>query len=114
MEIWKDVKGYEGLYQVSNQGRVKSFKRYPNGKVLKATPNSRGYKQVRMYFNGESYYEKVHVLVAQEFIGERPEDLVIDHIDDNKLNNNVNNLRYVTQKENAQKYFNSIKKINFV
>lgn len=103
MEIWKDIEGYEGIYKISSLGRVKSFKRYPKGKILKCTINSRGYRQARLYDGESSEYIHVHRLVAKHFIPITEENLVVDHIDNDKLNNRVDNLRWITQSENISK-----------
>jgi hypothetical protein len=116
-EIWKDVKGYEGLYQVSNLGSVKSLKRTVNvnksklctkvvfERILKNGINSSGYYNLTLCKNGSQKTRLVHQLVAIAFLGHTPngQNLVINHIDFNKLNNNVENLVIITQRENANK-----------
>lgn len=108
-EIWKDIANYEGLYQVSNLGVVKSLSRpiKRNGyficeeKILKNGLSKNGYYTVSL--NGKSYY--IHKLVAIAFLNHTPCNykLVIDHKNDNQLDNRVNNLQIVTQRENACK-----------
>jgi hypothetical protein len=111
MEIWKDVKGYEGSYQVSNKGNVKSLTRYVKhsrggtqilkGRILKKRSGKNNkYLSVSLLKNGKNKTFYIHFLVAEAFIGERPENKVIDHIDNNIENNKVENLRYCTQREN--------------
>lgn len=110
-EVWKDIEGYEGLYQISNLGRVKSLDRvitYKDGrkrkfysKVLKPLPDKDGYFHVNLLKNRKCAHPTIHGLVAKRFIGERPEGYVINHIDENKANNEASNLEYVTQKENV-------------
>ena len=102
-EIWKDIKGYEGLYQVSNLGRVKSLKN-SSGKsrerIKTLRVSNRGYYLVNLCKN--RYYEtkSVHRLVAEAFIP-NPENLpVINHKDENQLNNNFDNLEWCSQKYN--------------
>ena len=104
-EIFKDVKGYEELYQVSNFGRVKSL---GNGnsnnskeRILKPSKNSKGYFQVHLSKNGKSKMCKIHRLVAQTFIP-NPNNLTeINHIDEDKTNNRVENLEYCTHEYNC-------------
>ena len=97
-EIWKDIEGYEGLYQVSNKGRVKSF--HGKGRIMKPGTHPLGYKVVPLTKDGETNTKQVHRLVAQAFIP-NPENLpVINHKDENPSNNNVENLEWCTQKYN--------------
>lgn len=106
MEIWKDIKGYEGLYQISNMGRVKSLDRITSdgrcikSKYLKIGDNNKGYKNVALCKN--SIYEKcyVHRLVAQAFIPNEEGKKEVDHINTIRDDNRVENLRWVTHKEN--------------
>lgn len=109
MEIWKDIEGFEGKYQVSNFGRVKSLPKYTYSrgypqlrkeKILKPgyTGKSRCYATVRLN-DGHSY--KVHRLVAQAFIP-NPDNLpLINHKDENPKNNHVNNLEWCTNSYNV-------------
>lgn len=111
-EIWKDVDGYEGLYQVSNFGRIKSleflkgakngsFQKSPS-KILKQTTNQKGYNVVVLYKNKKGKMFQVHRLVALAFIP-NPENLpVINHKDENPQNCSVDNLEWCTQKYNCQ------------
>ena len=110
-EVWKDVSGYEGYYQVSTNGRVRSVdriscggrnnsKRYRYGVVLKQLDN-KGYKLVNLYKEGRAKKVIVSRLVAETFIdnpGNKPE---VNHIDEDKENNSVTNLEWVTPKENS-------------
>ena len=99
MEIWRDIHGYEGKYQVSNYGRIKSL--YTN-KLKKATIKNWGYKCVDLYLNGKRENKTIHRLVAMTFIPNPNGYKVINHIDGNKLNNNVNNLEWCTQSYNIK------------
>lgn len=104
MEIFKDIPGYEGMYQVSNQGRVKSLK-LNKERILKLVDN-RGYLQVMLYNEGKFKAIKVHQLVAMAFLNHTPNGyngLIVDHQDNNKLNNNLSNLQLVTNRYNASK-----------
>jgi len=124
MEIWKDIKGFEGLYKVSNLGNVKSLDRElirilkqgptlirKNGRVLKCRKignknRNSIYNQVAIYdINRNRCVKMVHRLVAEAFIGDIPESYVVNHKDFNGLNNNVNNLEITTQKDNVIHYF---------
>ena len=104
MEEYRNIKGYEGHYQVSNLGNVKSLK-FSKEKVLKHSFSSYGYKQVQLCFNGSVKTVNNHKLVAMAFLGHEPSghNIVVDHIDNNPLNNNVNNLQLITQRENLSK-----------
>lgn len=95
-EDWKDINGYEGLYQISNLGKVKSLK---NNKILKENLNE--YKQVKLYKNGDGKYYKVHRLVAIAFINNPYKLECVNHKDEDKYNNNVDNLEWCTKKYNC-------------
>ena len=100
-EIWKWISGYEDLYQISNKTRVKSF---CNGKekILSQGFNMGGYPTVSLHKNGKPKTHLVHRLVAEAFIPNPENKNYIDHIDANRANANIENLRWVTQKENIQ------------
>jgi hypothetical protein len=104
MEIWKDIVGYEGLYQVSNLGNVKScnFHREKREKLLNPDVDKLGYKRVRLYHNSKSKKFQIHRLVALMFIPNPENKPFINHIDCNPSNNRVDNLEWVTPKENIQ------------
>jgi len=97
-EIWKDIEGYNGVYQVSNLGRVMSFKRKIPA-IMTLTDN-RGYKMVAMRLLGSSQHRYVHRLVAAAFIG--PNNLDVNHKDLDKANNCLPNLEYVSEQENTR------------
>lgn len=102
-EIWKDIEGYEGLYQVSNLGRVKSLNYKRSGKegILTPTPIYGGYMHINLYKNGKPKPYLIHRLVAQSFIP-NPNNLPeVNHKDENKENNSVDNLEWCTSKYNA-------------
>ena len=113
MEIWKDIKGYEGMYQISNYGRVKGLERwthFKNGKkprleperILKFKKHHKGYlkAQLRKEDKMKSYF--IHRLVAQAFIPNPEEKSQVNHIDGDKTNNHVSNLEWNTQSENLR------------
>ena len=102
-ELWRDIEGYEGLYQVSNLGRVMSYARKGNWKnrILNGSFDKNGYILVLLYKNNKTQCKKVHRLVAQAFIPNIENKPQVNHIDGNKENNNVNNLEWVTNKENS-------------
>lgn len=106
-EIWKDVLGYEGLYKVSNWGRVKTVVRrhtsMPN-RIMKATNNPNGYPMIGLVkkFRGKQQRRCVHTLVLEAFIGVAPEGKECNHKDGNPTNNHLENLEWVTPKENLE------------
>ena len=118
-EIWKDIKGYEGIYQVSSEGRVRSLDRVEDrgrnikGKILKPSINPYGYCVVGLFKNGTQKKNMVHRLVAEAFIPNSDNKPEIDHINTIKIDNTVflnedgsvnydkTNLRWVTPKENS-------------
>ena len=106
-EIWKDIKGFEGKYQVSNFGRVKSIERLDSigrtvkERFLKPSFSRGGYLCVGLCFSGKSKLYKVHRLVWEAFKGPIPDGLQINHIDEDKTNNKLENLELVTPKENC-------------
>ena len=107
-EQWRNIKGYEGLYQVSNKGRVRSFVMWnghtykPREKsiILKMSKTTTGYWKVELSNRGKRKSHKVHRLVAAAFILNFQNKPNINHIDNNPLNNNVENLEWCTQSEN--------------
>ena len=112
-EIWKPIKNYENYYMISNKGRIKTISRYivyregttpafVKGKILKPSIRPRGYKHIKLLDKRDF---DIHRLVAIHFL-DNPNNLpAVDHIDGNKLNNNVNNLEWVSIKENNQRAY---------
>jgi hypothetical protein len=98
-EIWKSVIGYEGYYEVSSEGRVRSLK---TGKFLKTRFSWNGYERVCLNKNNKSIAFLVHRLIAIAFIPNQESKRCVNHIDNNPINNNVVNLEWCTQKENIQ------------
>lgn len=104
-EIWKDIVGYEGLYQVSNLGRIKSYyakngRPSDDARLLSGKRDKDGYIEVRLCKNGIVTYTRVHRIVANTFL-QGDVTLQVNHIDGNKANNRVDNLEFVTSKENS-------------
>lgn len=104
-EIWKDIDGYEGLYQISSFGRVKSIgnKFTRKDKFLKLMTKGAGYYYVDLWKNGKNISKKIHQLVVSHFLNYKLNDkkLVINHIDFNKKNNKSSNLEIITIRENT-------------
>lgn len=104
-ELWKDIKGYEGLYKISNMGRVKSFRQWtrascPDEYILKPSIANNGYCQVTLYKDAKKKKFLVHRLVAEAFLP-NPHNLPhINHKDENRLNNIVDNLEWCTPRYN--------------
>lgn len=102
VEIWKDINGFEGCYQVSSMGKIRSLKREDPTLIRYFISNS-GYKRVNLFNSTTKKYRKfsIHRLVANAFIKNDRNLPVIHHINDNKLDNNVSNLMWVTYKQNS-------------
>jgi len=115
IEEFKELKGYEGLYEISNLGKVKSlnYRRTNKERILKAGAGKNGYYRVSLTKDGEQKTNSVHVLVAETFLNHVPcgFKLVVNHIDLDRLNNKVSNLEVVTHRKNAnQKHLKSTSK----
>jgi len=115
-EIWKDIPGYEGLYQASDLGRIKSFKQkniIKDGKktihyselILKSLKNNSGYDYVHLFKDRKPKSFSIHCLVAMSFLGHIPRGrrIVIDHINNNKNDNRAKNLQIISQRINSCK-----------
>lgn len=103
-EIWKDIKGFEGLYQISNLGNVKSLRHWRKQEnfIMKQQPNSTGYLRVCLKLNRTEYHKFVHRLVAEAFIDNPNNFEVVNHLDCNPKNNIVTNLEWTTRKGNSE------------
>jgi hypothetical protein len=120
MEVFKDIKGYEGLYQVSNLGNIKSLdrevgkdkKRKIKGQNLKQMNRKDGYLTVDLQKEGKRKMSAVHRLVAEAFM-EKPENCdIVNHKDLNKHNNNVENLEWTTLSGNSKHAFDNLEEFN--
>lgn len=115
MEIYKDIIGYEGYYQISNKCNVRSLDRVISngkgrigtrlfkGKVLSTSKDDYGYQTVRLSKKGETKTFRLHTLIWKSFNGYVPKNKVIDHIDDNPSNNLLCNLQLLSHRENIIK-----------
>lgn len=99
-EEWKDIPNYEGKYQISNFGRVKSIL---SNIYLKHCINSVGYYQVTLCLNGKKFNHTIHKLIAESFLFKKSNDLVVDHINNIKTDNRIENLQYITHRINVTK-----------
>ena len=116
-EIWKDIPDYEGIYQVSNLGRIKSLERkiwnVKNNsysklkcKILKQSLTGKGYLAVNLHKNGIKKTKTIHVLVAICFLGHKQSGMkgfIVDHKDNIKTNNKLSNLKLITNRKNLSK-----------
>lgn len=105
-EIWKDVPNYQGLYQVSNYGNVRSLDHYSNnhfykGRVLKPSADRDGYLHVRLCKNGHVKVFRVHRIVANVFLPNHDKKLQVNHLNENKKDDEVTNLEWCTAKQNS-------------
>ncbi len=120
-EIWKDIPGYEGKYQVSNLGRVKGVDRYEDwrgtirkrkGKIKSQNVDKNGYYRVNISKEGKRETIAVHILVSMAFLGHKPDgyNKIIDHKEEGDKSYNIpENLQIITQRENCSKKFDKSK-----
>lgn len=100
MEVWKDIKGYEGIYQVSNLGNIKNIE---SGYVRKGYINKgNGYVYITLSNKGKIKNKRIHRVVAEAFIPNYWKNPYVNHKDGDKTNNKVDNLEWVTPKENVE------------
>lgn len=118
-EEWRGVVGFDDSYEVSNLGAVRSKTRVIvdskstrifKGKILQAGVQSNDYLGVHLYKGSKSTSRLVHYLVAEAFLGTRPDGMDVDHIDSNRANNSLSNLRYIPIKENRGRPKNPVRK----
>lgn len=108
-EQWKPIQEFNGEYEVSNLGRVRSMKQYGGqiGRIMPQTKQHHGYHAVMFWMNNKAYCRKVHRLVAEAFIL-NPDNLKeVNHIDGNHDNNQVSNLEWITHQANVQHSFDT-------
>ena len=99
---WRPIAGFKGRYEVSSEGEVRSLARKGRKRqiFLKPFNNTQGYLQVVLTKGGKRDQPRVHRLVMQAFVGPCPENMEVNHIDEDKTNNCISNLEYVTHKQN--------------
>jgi hypothetical protein len=103
MEIWLPVVGYEGFYEVSSEGQVRSLPRQgTRGRVLKPSRSRWGYMNIGLRKDGANRTRAAHMVVGEAFLGPRPAGLETRHLDGNPANNAAANLQYGTKSENAR------------
>lgn len=105
MEEWKDIPGYEGHYKVSSLGQIKSLK-LNRERILLPNISGKGYYYISLCKDGKVKVLTIHSLVAIAFMGHTPDGtnkITIDHIDNNKLNNSLSNLKLISNRENSCK-----------
>lgn len=112
IEVWKPIKGYEGRYEASNLGNIRSLdrmikskgegKRFLRGRVLKKLIVRNGYEHVALCKDGRTKRVSVHRVIASTFLKRRPEDEVVNHINGIKTDNRVSNLEWCTYKQNIR------------
>lgn len=110
MEKWKDVAGYEGVYSVSDLGRVRrdlKAKGTKPGRIMKPWKSRDGYSLVTLYNNDRRWDIAVHTLVSRAFLGTKPEGYDVDHVDNDKNNNALSNLSFLEHDKNVKKAFDS-------
>ena len=99
-EIWQPIKGYKGIYEVSNLGKIKSYA-LDKPHIKKLSYKRMGYPYTMLYKNGRGQWVNIHRLIAKTFIPNPKNKPQVNHIDGNKQNNKVSNLEWVTHSENT-------------
>jgi hypothetical protein len=112
-ETWKDVIGYEGIYQVSNIGRIRSLDRVTchghkrRGVILSSKKGNNGYEKVILSKGNNKSHVSTHRIVAETFLIKDRDNFIVNHKDGNKLNNDVTNLEWVSNSYNIQHAFDN-------
>ena len=110
-EVWKSINGFEGLYEASSKGRIRSLdrkvkngngERITRGVIIKGYVGKDNYKRVSLSKNGKKYPKTVHRLIAETFIDNEKNKEMVNHKDAVKTNNDIENLEWVTRKENSE------------
>ena len=102
--IWKDIPCFQGKYQANTNGEIRNKK---NNNIIKQYINNKGYYTVTLYRNHKSSRYNVHTLIAKTFIKNNDNLPLINHMDGNKLNNNINNLEWCTSRHNIEHAYNN-------
>lgn len=100
-EIWKDISGFEGYYKASNLGRIISLR---SGKIMSTKKHLRGYPQINFSVNGKRSVIYIHRIIAETFLIKSNDKNTVDHKDENKKNNSVNNLSWCSQNDNIKMF----------
>ncbi|MBQ3990209.1 MAG: HNH endonuclease [Bacteroidales bacterium] len=100
-EVWKQIQGYEGKYDISNMGRVRSYAQSKDGRIIKGNPDGKGYLYVKLYYTPQKYrMQKIHRLVGNHFLPNPNGYPQINHKDEDKRNNCVDNLEWCNNEYN--------------
>lgn len=121
-EVWKDIPGFEGYYQASTLGKVRSVDRYVKykdtdgvalrkGKILSPKTSNKGYLETTLMKEGKTYYRRIHQLIASAFLPNPNNYPYINHINEDKMDNRVENLEWCTPKYNVEAYHESRTKL---
>jgi hypothetical protein len=112
MEVYKEIPNTNGRYFASNYGNIKSFTKHESGLIMKPRTDYMGYHMVNLWQDGKRKTYRVHVLVCLAFLGQTPKGSNIDHKDQDKQNNKLDNLQFLTIRQNVAKAQNLAKKSN--